>query len=138
MESPIDNRPLTQLLREFVNETTRLFRQEVALARTEMSEKINAAIRDVIYIAAGALVALLGCWALMYAMIRGLAVLLDRAMGPGYATWLSPLLVGLIFAGLGAGLIYFGISTLRQQGVKPQKTAESLQETKRWIQHRAT
>ena len=48
-----DNRSIFGLLRELRDELGTLFRQEVALAKTEVSEKADLAKRNSIYIAVG-------------------------------------------------------------------------------------
>lgn len=130
------DRSIASLLKELRDETTTLFRQEIALAKTEMSEKASTAGKNAASIGAGAavlmagaLVLLLGVAALLY---WGLA-----AMGMSHyvAGWLAPLIVGVVTALIGYGMIQKGVSTLKRMSPVPEKTVESIKEDKQWLQN---
>src|SRR5579884_3792970 len=96
------DRSLGDLFAELSRETTELVRQEMDLAKTEMSHKAAEAGKDVSYLAAGGAVAYAGLLAVIAAVIIGLAQ-------AGVTWWVSALLVGLVVAAIGAGLIYSGL-----------------------------
>jgi hypothetical protein len=128
-----EERSIGQLLKELRDETTTLLRQEVDLAKTEMSEKASRFGTNVGALAMGGAVLFLGALALLAAVIYGLTSLLDQFMSVGVAIWLAPLLVGLVLAGVGYSLTKKALDTLRQESLTPTKTTQSLQENKEWL-----
>lgn len=128
-----EERSIGQLLKELRDETTTLLRQEVDLAKTEMSEKASRFGTNVGALAMGGAVLFLGALALLAAVIYGLTSLLDQFMSLGVAIWLAPLLVGLVLAGIGYSLTKKALDTLKQESLAPRKTAQSLQENKEWL-----
>lgn len=127
------------LLKKLRDEIGQLFSQEVALAKTEMEEKLTRAALQVAYLAAGALIAFAGLLFLLLAVTAGLAVALIAAdMPAAVAMWLAPLLVGVLVAIVGYGLTQSAISTLRRQSVVPRKTIRSLEEDQEWLSNRMT
>ncbi len=133
MQPVRDERSLGQILKDLTSETSTLLRQEVELAKTEMSEKATKVGTNVGEMAVGGAVAFLGAMALLFAMIYGLTALLDQFMSLRVAIWLAPLLVGLALAGLGYSMIKKALETLRHEGIAPTKTTQSLQENKEWL-----
>src|SRR5206468_4214682 len=102
------------LFRGLIDCTQTLFRQEMRLARAEMSEKAREAGRNTAAVAAGGAVALLGGFALVLAACGGLySLLLSANVSPGVAMWVAPLIVGVVVAGIGYAMIQKGLSTLR-------------------------
>lgn len=128
-----DERSLGQILKELTGETSTLLRQEVELAKTEMSEKATRVGTNVGALAVGGAVAFLGALALLFAVIYGLTSLLDQFMSLRVAVWLAPLLVGLVLAGVGYSMMKKARETLKHEGIAPRKTTDSLQENKEWL-----
>jgi putative Mn2+ efflux pump MntP len=131
-----DDRSLGQLLKELTSETTTLLRQEVDLAKTEMSEKASRVGTNLGSLAVGGGVAFLGALALLAAAIYGLTSILDQFMSLGVAVWLAPLIIGLILAAVGYSLVKKALETLKRESLTPQKTTESLQENKEWLKQK--
>lgn len=125
MQRQEDTRSLGELFSELANETTMLVRQEIQLARTEMTQKATQAGKDVGMIGAGGALAYAGLLALIAALIIGLGELIPL--------WLSALIVGLVVVGVGYLLIQRGLTALKQIDPKPQQTIQSLQEDKEWV-----
>lgn len=133
----METRTVGGLLRELVDETRGLFRQEVALAKTEASEKGKLLGKNIAFLAAGGLIAYAG----LIFILAGLSVLLSWAfenagLSDGMAAWLGPASVGLIVAILGCIFLRKGIKTLTNGSLKPQRTIESIKEDKQWTQQR--
>jgi xanthine/uracil permease len=128
-----DERSLGQILKELTGETSTLLRQEVELAKTEMSEKASRLGTNVGAMAVGGAVTFLGALALLFALIYGLTSLLDQFMSLRVAVWLAPLVVGLVLATVGYTMIKKARETLRHEGIAPKRTTESLQENKEWL-----
>jgi xanthine/uracil permease len=136
MQALREERSIGQLLKELRDETTTLLRQEVELAKTEMSEKASRAGRNLGALAVGGGVAFLGALALLAAVVYGLTSILNQFMSVGVAIWLAPLIVGLVLAGIGYSLVQKALATLRQESLTPRKTNETLQENKEWLKAR--
>ena len=128
-----EERSLGQILKDLSNETSTLLRQEVELAKTEMSEKASRVGTNLGSLAVGGAVTFLGALALLAAVISGLTSLLDQFMDLSVAVWLAPLLVGIALAVIGYGLVKKALDTLKRESLTPRKTTESLQENKEWL-----
>ncbi len=120
-----DDRSLGELFSELAQETSTLVRQEVDLAKTEMSEKASRVGKDVGFLAAGGAVAYAGLLAILAAVI----VVLDTFL----PLWLAALLVGLVMVGVGYFLVKKGLDALKQENIAPQQTIETLKEDGQWI-----
>lgn len=136
MEAVREERSIGQLLKELRDETTTLLRQEVDLAKTEMSEKASRLGTNLGSLAVGGGVAFLGALALLAAVVYGLTSLLNQFMSVGVAIWLAPLIVGLALATVGYSLVQKALATLRQESLTPRKTTQTLQENKEWLKAR--
>ena len=131
-----DDRSLGQLLKELTSETTTLLKQEVNLAKTEMSEKASRVGTNLGSLALGGGVAFLGALALLAAAVYGLTSILDQFMSLGVAVWLAPLIIGLILAAVGYSLVNKALETLKRESLAPQRTTQSLQENKEWLKEK--
>ena len=119
-----DERSLGELFAELARETSTLVRQEVNLAKTEMSQKASRAGRHVGVMAAGGAVAYAGLLAIPAALI----VLLNNVM----PLWLSALLVGIVVAVVGYLLVRRALDALKREDFAPRETIETLKEDQRW------
>jgi xanthine/uracil permease len=126
-----EDRSLGRLFRDLSTETVTLFRQEIDLAKTEISEKIAHVGAMGRSLGIGAGLAAGGGLALLAALILGLTSLLSKFMSPWVAMWLAPLVIGVALAGIGYAMIRSALDT--NQSLVPRKTAESLQENKEWL-----
>jgi hypothetical protein len=131
---------IPELLRELRDESTMLFRQEVALARTELKEKATKLSRNAIYLAAGGVIAYSGLIFILLAVMRLITVgLVAAGMEPQTAAWLSPLILGLIVGIIGVAMLMKGKRTLAEESLVPEKTLQSLKEDASWtrakVQH---
>ncbi|HEX6290821.1 MAG TPA: phage holin family protein [Herpetosiphonaceae bacterium] len=125
MERQTDTRSLGELLSELANETTTLVRQEIQLAKTEMTQKATRAGKDVGMIGAGGALAYAGLLAIIAAVIIGLGQIIPM--------WLSALIVGLVVVGIGYVLIQRGLSELKRIDPAPRQTIQTLKEDKEWV-----
>ncbi len=133
MQPAREDRSLGQILRDLRDETSALLRQEVDLAKTEMSEKISSAGRNLGSLAMGGSVAFAGALTLLAALTLGLISLLSQFLSRDVAMWLAPLLVGGILAAVGYSLVTKALQALKQEGIAPTKTTQSLKENKEWL-----
>lgn len=120
-----EERSLGELFAELAQETSTLVRQEVALAKTEMSQKASKVGKDVGFLAAGGAVAYAG----FLAILAGMVFLLNNVM----PMWLAAVLVGLVVALVGYFLVRKGLDALKREDLAPRQTIETLKEDKEWI-----
>ncbi|HJU15187.1 MAG TPA: phage holin family protein [Stellaceae bacterium] len=126
---PKSERSVAALLADLVNQISLLVRQEMALFRTELTEKIGLAGRGAAAIAVGAVFALGG----FLAIIATAALALVLVLPP----WLSALIVGIICLAIAAALVLYGKSRLEAEKLKPRHTLHSLQEDRIWLREQA-
>ena len=138
-----ESRSIGDLLKELRDESTALLRAEVALAKTEVTEKATKAGRNAAYLAAGGAVAYAG----LLFLLLGVTMLVTWALiamgldeNLRYLAYvLAPLIVGGAVAGVGYALIQKAIRTFSQpQDLVPQKTVDSLQENASWAKNKVT
>ena len=114
-----------ELLKQLGTDIGTLVRQELALARKEMKEALETLRTATVLVAAGAVLSLLALGTLIAAAVLALGA------NVGYGT--AALIVGLVLTAIAAGAVIWGVRRLRSVPVKPEKTLESLEETKEWM-----
>jgi hypothetical protein len=124
MQQSKDDRSLGELFSELSRQTSTLIRQEVALAKAEMKQKGTEAGKDIGMMAAGGALAYAGLLALIAAAIIALANVIPW--------WMSALIVGMLVVGIGYLLIQRGMSALKESGIAPKQTIESVKEDAEW------
>lgn len=120
-----NNKPLGDLFSDLATEMSNLVRQEVALAKVEVSQKAKYIGRNVGYLVVGGAVA----YAAMLAFITAIIMLLAKVM----PNWGATLLVGVLVAGVSWLLIGKALSALQQADVTPRQTVETLKEDATWM-----
>lgn len=126
IENGKTDKSLAALFSDLTRDTVELVRQEIALARSELSQKVTTAGVALGSMAVGAAVILAGLFFLLQAVVAGVAMLLP----PEVAPWLAPLLVGAIVAGIGFVMLKAGKEKLDPEHLVPQRTIESMRRTK--------
>lgn len=126
------------LLKDIRDQTTLLMRQEVALARTEISEKISKIARNSVYLIVGALVTLASLVIVLQAMSWLVELGLENTRWERHSTWLAFLIVGLVAASIGALIARKGAKTIKRENLVPEKTIESLKEDKAWMRRKVS
>ena len=122
---PMENRPLGDLFSDLATDMSNLVRQEVALAKLEITQKAKYLGRNVGYLIVGGAVAYAG----LLAVIAAIIMLLDRVM----PAWGAALLVGIIVAGIAWLLIGKALTALQQADLTPRETVETLKEDATWM-----
>jgi hypothetical protein len=136
LESDVDEprvrsgRPVAALLSDLAGETSMLVRQEIALLKAELNEKLARIGLGAGALAAGGVIAFSGWLALLAGAILGLSHVL--------APWLSALIIGVFVLALGAALALFGKSRLKADALVPRRTLNSLREDEAWIRDRVS
>ena len=128
---------VADLIKDLRDEAMLLVRQEVALAKTEISEKLARIFRNTAYAIAGALVAFVGLIFILQAVTVAIGIGLHEAgLTETQSLWASPLILGAIVAIVGAIFISKGIAAVKNESLVPEKTVESLKNDKEWIQNK--
>ena len=126
-----DERSLGDLFSDLSRETTTLVRQEVQLAKAELTQSATEAARGIGMLVAGGAVAYAGLFFLLLAIVFGL-------IEAGWDAWLSALVVGLVVVAIGAVLVLRARESLKPANLAPQKTVETLKEDTAWAKEQIT
>ena len=121
-----EERSIGALFGELSQDMGLLVRQEAQLAKTEMQAKLSKVTGDLVSLAAGGLVAMVGGLALTAAVIL---LLIDPI---GLKPWLSALLVGAILGIAGWVMLQRGLKDLKQTDPTPRRTVETIKEDIQW------
>jgi ABC-type siderophore export system fused ATPase/permease subunit len=121
-----EERPLKELFSELFQEVGTMFRDELALAKAEMSVKIKQEIRDVAMVAIGGIIIYAGLFFLLGSVVAALWLVMPL--------WLSSLLVGIVTMLAGYLMIQKGKKEMQEREMKPTETIETVKESKEWIQ----
>ena len=133
----MENRPLSELVSGLVSDITGLFRKEITLAKTEASEKMSQALTGVEAFAAGLVFAVAAVGVLLAALVKGLAAfLMARGMTEASADALASVIVGVIVALIAWAMIHRGLSTLRGENLKLDRTSSSIRRDAQMIKER--
>jgi uncharacterized membrane protein YqjE len=123
------DRPVGDLMKELAEQTSTLVRQELALARAELTEKGRTAGLGLGLIGGGGGLALFAFGALTAALI----LLLDEAM----AAWLAALIVAVVYGAVAAVLALRGKERIEESTPPvPEQTVETLKEDVEWAKTR--
>jgi xanthine/uracil permease len=126
-----DERSLGDLFSDLSRETTTLVRQEVQLAKAELTQSATEAARGIGMLVAGGAVAYAGLLFLLLAIVYGL-------IDAGWDAWLSALVVGLVVVAIGAILVLRARESLKPANLAPRRTVETLKEDQEWAKEQIT
>jgi hypothetical protein len=126
MERQREERSLGELFAELSRETSTLVRQEVELAKTEMSRKVTRMGKHAGFIVAGGLLAYAALLAVVASLIALLAMTLELPV------WVSALVVALVIGGVSYFLIQKGINGMKETDLTPKRTVQTLKEDVEW------
>jgi xanthine/uracil permease len=120
---------LGELFTELARDTSTLVRQEVQLAKTEMTAKAKTASKDFGIALAGGVLAHAGMLAVLAAAVLGLARIIDL--------WAAALIVGVVAMVVGYVLVQRGMAMLKRLDPVPRETVRSLEAHKEWVKEQA-
>jgi len=126
-----DERSLGDLFSDLSRETTTLVRQEVQLAKAELTQSATEAARGIGMLVAGGAVAYAGLFFLLLAIVFGL-------IEAGWDAWLSALVVGVVVVAIGAILVLRARESLKPANLAPRRTIETLKEDQEWAKEQIT
>jgi uncharacterized membrane protein YqjE len=119
-------RSVSDLLKQLSQETSTLVKQELDLAKAEMTEKGKSAGLGAGFLGGGALFGLGAFGALTACFIALLATLVDH-------TWLAALIVAVVYGAIAGLLALRGKNKLQEAGPPvPEQTVETLKEDAQW------
>ena len=121
----LENRPLGDLFGDLATDMSNLVRQEVTLAKVEITQKAKYVGRNVGYLVIGGAVA----YAALLAIIAAVIMLLAKFV----PDWGSALIVGVVVGGIGWLLIGKAMTALQQADLTPRETVETLKEDATWM-----
>ena len=126
-----DERSLGDLFSDLSRETTTLVRQEVQLAKAELTQSASEAARGIGMLVAGGAVAYAGLFFVLLAIVFGL-------IEAGWDEWLSALVVGVVVVAIGAILVLRARESLKPANLAPRRTVETLKEDQEWAKEQIT
>jgi membrane protein implicated in regulation of membrane protease activity len=121
-------RSLSTLLSDLAGETVDLFRQELALFKTELQEKLSRAGIGAAALAAAALIAFSGWLFLLLAAVFAFMIIVPA--------WAAALIVGVLVLAIAGVLALIGRSRMRADALTPERTLRSLRQDEAWIKER--
>ena len=128
MQIPLMERSLGDLFSNLSLQTSDLIRQEMRLAKAELSEKLADAGRHVMMIGVSIAFGL----AAVVAAAAAVALLLVNL---GVEPWLAALITAALMGLVAYLLAQSGISALRTKSIAPVETIHSLKETTQWLKN---
>ena len=122
-------RPIGDLVKQLADQTSTLVRQEIQLARAEMTEKGRTAGKGAGLLGGAAVVGLLAAGALTACLILALNRLV--------ADWLAALIVAVVFGAVAAFLALRGRDRIQAATPPvPEQTVETVKEDVEWAKTR--
>jgi uncharacterized membrane protein YqjE len=123
-------RPLGELVKGLAAETSTLVKQEIDLAKAEMTEKTKKAGKGAGMFGAAGIVGFLGLIALTACFIALLATAIDHV-------WLAALIVAVVYAAIAGVLALTGKKEVQEATPPaPEQTVETLKEDVQWAKSR--
>jgi len=127
-----DDGSVAQLISGIVGDAQVLVRQEIALARQEISEEIGNAKQAGIKLGVAGGVLAVGGLLLILALAQGIADLFN------WPTWAGYGLVGVVLAIAGYILFSAAQRQIKEVHPVPEQTVETMKENAEWIKERTT
>jgi hypothetical protein len=124
----LKDQPLADLLRQLSQETATLVRQEIELAKAEVTQKGKTAGVGVGIVGAAGVVALLALGALTACLVLALDIVMPA--------WLAALIVAIVLGGVAAFLGLRGKEKVQEAGAPvPEQTVETVKEDIEWAKN---
>jgi len=120
---------LLGLVRDFTKETKNFFRQEIDLAKTELSENLKTTRKGAASVAIGGFVAYAGAIVLLIGLGELLAFAFTKAgLDSVLSQFIGLAIIGLVVAGAGTGMLMAALKKLSAESLAPKRTLHTLQE----------
>ncbi|HEX4164795.1 MAG TPA: phage holin family protein [Bryobacteraceae bacterium] len=118
------DRSIGELFSELANETSLLIRQEVALAKVELSDKATRVGRNIAFLVLGGAVA--------YAAVLTLLAALVLVLANVVPAWAAAVVVAVAVGIVAAVLVSKALSELKKTDLAPTQTVQTLKEDAQW------
>jgi hypothetical protein len=128
--STLDGRGVGVLIRDLANDISRLIRSELALARSEATDKMHQTMAALVSIIGGSMLGFAALIILLQAVVQGLSNHMPD--------WLASILTGGAVAIIGAILVYGGQKALSANNLAPDRTAENLRKDMNLVREHTT
>lgn len=128
MDVPRMDRSLGELFSDLSQQTADLIKQEMRLARVELSDKLSDVGRNAAMIGAAAVFGL----AAVITVAAAITLLLIEV---GVEPWLAAGITALAMGLTAYVLAQSGIAALRKKSIAPVETIHSLKETTQWLKN---
>jgi hypothetical protein len=122
------DRSIGELFSDLSQQTADLIRQEMRLAKAELSEKLSDVGKNAMLIGAALAFGLAAVGSVAAAIAF---LLIDLGVRP----WLSAVITAALMGGTAFILAQSGISALRKKSIAPVETMHSLKETTQWLKN---
>lgn len=119
------DRSIGELLQKLASETSQLVRQEIALARAELSATLKASAKPATLFGAAALFAL--------GTFGALTALLIIALGGPMPLWASALIVTVLYGVIAVVAVAMGRKAMREVNPVPRQTINTIKEDVRTV-----
>jgi hypothetical protein len=120
---------IINLVRALTGDTKTFIREEVQLAKTEITEKISKMGKNAVSLAIGGFVAYAGLIVFLIALGLILMYAFEAAgLSHVMAAFLGFLIIGVLIMGIGGAFIAKAIGGFSKDSVKPERTIHTLQE----------
>ena len=127
MTTPSEDTSIGQLIGNISDDLSRLFRQEVELAKVEMRQEASKAGKAAGMLGAAAFAGYLVLVLLSFALVAALSNVMD----PGWAALIVAVLWGIV----GAVLYSNGRKKLKTVDPTPRRTVDTLKEDAQWLKN---
>lgn len=121
----LEDQTLGDLFAKLASDTSNLVRQEVTLAKVELTQSARQTGRNLAHLVVGGAIA----YAALLTIVASAIMLLDRVL----PAWSAALLVGLLIAGIAWLLVSKALAALRDTDMTPRNTVETLKEDAAWM-----
>ena len=122
---PQSSHSLGELIGGLAGDIQDLVRGEIALARSELDQKLHRVILAGIWLVGGALVGFAGLVVVLQGVAAALALVIP--------VWAASLIVGVIIVGVGGLFAKSGLAMISLKTLTPDRTAASLQKDARMV-----
>lgn len=130
METKQNERSLGELFGDLSRQLSALVRQEIRLARVEMTQSATTIGKSAALLVVGGVLLFAAFLALMATVIIAIAYALPW--------WLAALIVTVVVAAIGAVLALMGYNALKTAQLAPQETIQTIKEDAAWMREQTT
>jgi len=121
---------VTGLVTGIVHDVQQLLQQQLALFKHEIKENLQRSKEAAVLMGLGIGIGSVGGLLLFFMLVY----LLNWAFA-GLPLWACYLIVGVLAAGIGGGLLFAAIRKLQSVSAVPEKSIEALKENVQWIRN---